>query len=245
MSDATDKPVTSRRKFLLASAASALGLERAAAQITPAPQTNPSVPLGQAPARGAVPQPESHGYRFLNSVEVETLTAMVDRLIPADEVGPGGVESGVLVFIDRELGGQFGSAARWYMSGPWAEGTPSQGWQLALTPRQIYRTALLALDRMCVGETGKRFAELSVGEQDGILHQLEDGKIDLDGISSADFFQLLWQNVVEGYLGDPLYGGNRNMGAWRMIHFPGANPVLTEAVDLDGTLFQIEPVSIG
>lgn len=230
---------TSRRSFLLAGAASALTLESAAAQIAPATQGGSSASSGQTPS------PLPQGYRFLNNAEVETLTAMVNRLIPADDVGPGGVEAGVLVFIDRELGGQFGSAARWYMSGPWGEGTPSQGWQLALTPRQIYRTGLLALDRLCVGEKGKGFAELSAAEQDDILHQLEDGKIDLDSISSADFFQMLWQNVVEGYLGDPLYGGNRNMAAWRMINFPGANPVLTAAVDLDGTLFRVDPIAIG
>jgi gluconate 2-dehydrogenase gamma chain len=233
--------VTSRRKFLLAGAASALALEGAAAQTAPGPpQDKPSGPSVQ-PGPPSGPQ----GYRFLNNAEAETLTAIVDRLIPADDVGPGGVEAGVLVFIDRELSGQFGSAARWYMSGPWAQGTPSQGWQLALTPRQMYRTSLLALERLCMGEEGKRFAQLSTTQQDGLLHQLEDGKMDLDGISSADFFQTLWQNVVEGYLGDPLYGGNRNMAAWRMIHFPGANPVLTAAVDLNGTLFQIEPVAIG
>ncbi len=170
---------------------------------------------------------------------------MIDRLIPADDVGPGGVESGVLVFIDRELGGQFGAAARWYMSGPWAEGTPSQGWQIAMPPNRIYRTALLAIDRLCVGEQGKRFVDLSASEQDELLHQLEAGTIDLDGISSADFFQLLWQNVVEGYLADPLYGGNRNMAVWRMLNFPGANPVLTEGVGLDGTVLQIQPIAIG
>jgi gluconate 2-dehydrogenase gamma chain len=235
---------TSRRRFLLGGAASALAVESAKAQNAPAPQDGPSVPAGQTPL-GTAPAPGPQGYKFLNSAEAETLTAMVDRLIPADDVGPGGVELGVLVFIDRELNGQFGTAARWYMSGPWGEGTPSQGWQLALTPRQIYRTALLTLERLCIGEKGKRFAKLSAVEQDGILHQLEAGKIDLDGISSADFFQLLWQNVVEGYLGDPLYGGNRNMAAWRMINFPGANPVLTAAVDLDGTLFQVDPVAIG
>jgi gluconate 2-dehydrogenase gamma chain len=35
------------------------------------------------------------------------------------------------------------------------------------------------------------------------------------------------------------------MAAWRMIGFKGANPVLTEAVDLNGELYQLEPTSIG
>jgi gluconate 2-dehydrogenase gamma chain len=131
------------------------------------------------------------------------------------------------------------------MAGPWAEGSRSQGWQLPLTPAQLYRTSFLALDRWCLGTKGKRFVEFAATDQDEVLTLLEGGKIELDGISSATFFQVLWQNTVEGYLGDPLYGGNRDTGAWRMINFPGANPVLTEAVDLNGELYEIEPIAIG
>ena len=242
----------SRRRFLLAGAAAtalvADGAAPASAQ-TPmsasGPQPAPVAPRDQVPLPGQIPAPAPQGYRFLSNAEVETLSVMVDRLIPADNLGPGGVESGVVTFIDRELGGQFGAAARWYMAGPWAEGTPSQGWQLALTPAQVYRTSFLALDRWCLGSRSKRFAELAPTDQDEVLTLLQNGKIELDGISSDTFFQLLWQNVVEGYLSDPLYGGNRDMAAWRMINFPGSNPVLTEAVDLNGELYQLEPTAIG
>jgi gluconate 2-dehydrogenase gamma chain len=239
----------SRRHFLAAgAAATALAADAVKAQpSTPAgtPQPAPVVPQNQAPLPGQIPAPAPQGYRFLTSAEVETLTAMVDRLIPADDFGPGGVEAGVVTFIDRELGGQFGVAARWYMAGPWAEGSRSQGWQLALTPAQIYRIAFLELDRWCLGSKGQRFVELTPADKDEILTLLEGGKIELNGISSATFFQILWQNTVEGYLGDPLYGGNRDMGAWRMINFPGANPVLTPAVDLNGELYEIDPIAIG
>jgi gluconate 2-dehydrogenase gamma chain len=238
-----------RRQFLVAGAAATALVADAALAQSPAPQPSPApapaVPQGQAPKPGQVPAPGVQGYRFLSNAEVETITAMVDRLIPADATGPGGVESGVVVFIDRELGGQFGAASRWYMQGPWLEGTPTQGWQLGLVPAQVYRTGLLALDRYCLGANGKRFNELAPADQDHVLTLLEGGKVDLGGIPSNVFFQLLWQNVVEGYLADPLYGGNRDMAAWRMINFPGANPVLTAAVDLNGELYQIEPIAIG
>jgi gluconate 2-dehydrogenase gamma chain len=253
MTSTDEQPIDpARRQFLFAGvAATALAADATAPAIAqpPAPASGPQpapvTPPNQVPLPGQVPAPAPQGYRFLSSPEVETLTAMVDRLIPADDVGPGGVESGVVTFIDRELGGQFGAAARWYTAGPWAEGTPSQGWQLALTPAQVYRISFLALDRWCLGARRKRFAELAPTEQDDVLTQLQGGKIELNGISSATFFDLLWQNVVEGYLSDPLYGGNRGMEAWRMIGFKGANPVLTEAVDLNGELFQLEPTAIG
>jgi gluconate 2-dehydrogenase gamma chain len=247
---ADDQPLEpSRRHFLLTgAAATALAGDKARAQAPGSagtPQPPPVVPQNQALRPGEIPAPGPQGYRFLTSAEVETLTAMVNRLIPEDNFGSGGVEAGVVIFIDRELGGQFGVAARWYMQGPWPEGSPSQGWQLALTPAEIYRTGLLALDRWCLGSKGKRFVELAADGQDEVLTLLEGGKIELDGVSSATFFQILWQNTAEGYLGDPLYGGNRDMAAWRMINFPGSNPVLTPAVDLNGELYEIEPIAIG
>ena len=185
------------------------------------------------------------GYAFLTSPEVQTLTAMVDRIIPADDTGPGGVDVGVVTYIDRQLAGRFGAAAEWYMHGPWAAGTPSQGWQLALTPAAIYRKGLLALDRWCQGAKGKPFAQLSPEDQDAVLKELEANKIDLDGLSSSAFFEMVRDNCVEGYLSDPLYGGNRNMAAWKMIGFPGANPVLTPAVSLKGKPYLTPPMAIG
>jgi gluconate 2-dehydrogenase gamma chain len=238
----------SRRHFLIAlSAATALLADKAEAQTSPpatSPQSAPVTPESPGPGDVLVPPIGPKGYRFLSSTEVETLTAMIDRLIPADDVGPGGVEAGVVTFIDTELAGQFGVAARWYMQGPWADGTPSQGWQLAFTPAQLYRIGLLALERWCLGGKGKRFAEMTPADQDEVLALLEGGKIDLNGISSAVFFELLWQNTLEGYLSDPLYGGNREMAAWRMINFPGANPVLTDAVALNGELYKVDPIAI-
>ena len=205
-----------------------------------------SAAVASAPAL-ADTQPDAgwQGYAFLTSPEVQTLTAIVDRLIPADDTGPGGNDVGVVTYIDRQLAGRFGAAAEWYMQGPWVPGTPSQGWQLALTPAKIYRNGLLALDRWCQGAKGKPFAQLSAADQDGVLKDLEANKIDLDGLSSSAFFEVVRENAIEGYLSDPIYGGNRNMAAWKMIGFPGANPVLTPALALRGKPYLTPPMAIG
>ena len=44
-----------------------------------------------------------------------------------------------------------------------------------------------------------------------------------DGVDSKAFFALFLQNTKEGYFSDPIYGGNKDMGAWKMIGFPGAH----------------------
>ena len=36
------------------------------------------------------------------------------------------------------------------------------------------------------------------------------------------FFQRLLGDTRQGFFADPVYGGNRDMAAWKMIGFPGA-----------------------
>ena len=240
MIDPVDKgpAAPSRRRFLIAlSAATAIAAEAAEAQAPPPPETQPSVP----PAGAASPPSEltaptgPNGYRFLSSTEVETLTAMVDRLIPADEIGPGGVESGIVTFIDRELGGQFGVAARWYMEGPWAEGTPSQGWQLALTPAQIYRIVFSRSTAGAEARKGKRFAELAPTDQDEVLALLEAAR----SISTAS--RRPSSSSCSGRMRRRL---SQRSALWRqpghggLAHdqLPGRQPVLTDAVDSTANL---------
>ena len=53
---------------------------------------------------------------------------------------------------------------------------------------------------------------------------IESGDLKLDGpITSNAFFTMFIQNVLEGYFSDPIYGGNKDGAAWKMIGFPGAH----------------------
>ena len=68
------------------------------------------------------------------------------------------------------------------MGGPWGDGTPSQGYQTRLTPAQLYRAAIKAIDDHCrQAFAGKTFAQLSADQQDKVLGGLEKGEIKLDG----------------------------------------------------------------
>ena len=50
--------------------------------------------------------------RFFTSIEAAVIVALVDTLIPKDDVGPGGIEVGVPTFIEREMAGAFGRGDR-------------------------------------------------------------------------------------------------------------------------------------
>jgi gluconate 2-dehydrogenase gamma chain len=175
------------------------------------------------PGEADAPQPAlGSDYRFFNEAEAAFMAALVNHLIPPDELGPGAHEAGVTFFLDRQLDGSFGRADSWYMQGPWAEGADGQGYQSRLTPAAFYRTAIAAIDAHCMQQYGKAFTALDHDTQEGVVGELEAGKVELNGAPQDGFFDMLMQNVIEGYFSDPIYGGNRDMAGWRMIGFPGA-----------------------
>ncbi|HEY0418280.1 MAG TPA: gluconate 2-dehydrogenase subunit 3 family protein, partial [Acetobacteraceae bacterium] len=71
-----------------------------------------------------------------------------------------------------------------------------------------------------------------------------EGRLDLDGVPSAEFFETLLANTIEGFFSDPTYGGNRAMVGWRMIGFPGAYAAYLNTYTDHGVRFEREPLSI-
>src|SRR5262249_17613314 len=153
-------------------------------------------------------------YLFFNPEEAAFIEAAVARLIPADDKWPGALEAGVPNYIDKQLNGAWGAGERLSRSGPWQAGTPSQGYQLPFTPAELYRTALGAINAELKAKTP--FAKMPAAEQDAYLHSLEAGGKNLGGVPSDVFFTTLRECTVEGFFSDPVYGGNRDMVAWRM-----------------------------
>lgn len=178
--------------------------------------------VATSPARAPAVTSTGDGvYAYLQADEAAFIRAASARLIPGDESSPGAREADVTNFIDKALASPWGGGSDMYTSGPWQSGTPEQGYQLKFTPAELYRTALTAINR-ALAAAGTPFDKMSEEEQDKYLSALEAGGQDLDGVPSAVFFSMLLQNTLEGYLADPIYGGNRNMVGWKTIGFPGA-----------------------
>jgi len=180
-------------------------------------------------------------YVFFNSEEAAFIEAAVARLIPADEEWPGALEACVPNYVDKQLAGAWGAGERLYRSGPWQPGTPSQGYQLPLTPAELFRTALAAIHKQ-LAQTP--FASMRPEDQDTYLRKLEAGGQDLGGVPSEVFFVQLWESTLEGFFSDPVYGGNCNMVSWRMIGFPGAYASYYDLVDKHGIKVDRAPMSL-
>jgi len=197
-----------------------------------------------SPGRAEVP-PAYPELRFFTESERRCVDAITARLIPTDESGPGAREAGVMDFIDSQMAGFYGRAERWYMQGPFHEGTDQQGYQSEFPPAELYRQAIKSLDAHCRGVHDDRvFADLSEPDQDEILQRMEDGKLELDGVSAKGFLELVMDNAVEGFFCDPLYGGNRDMIGWKLVGFPGARYDYRDFLDHNGERINLEPVGL-
>jgi gluconate 2-dehydrogenase gamma chain len=209
-----------RRNFLLgAGTAVATGLAPAAQAQTQAPQTAPAA---------APPGPEP--LLTLTATEHAFFVAAADTIIPADELSPSGSDCGVATFIDRQLAGAYGSGARLYRDGPFPKGKPELGYQLSLTPREFFRAGVAAANEWTRKTYGKEFDRLSEKDREEALKTMEQGKAPFPGFTSTIFFNALLQITMEGFFADPIYGGNRNMAAWKMIGYPGLPATYKEEI---------------
>jgi len=226
-----------RRAFLLA--AGAVGAA--------AGQAEGQTPAAVAPAAKPAAPPPPPGYVFLKPAEAAFVEAVCDHMIPADELTPSGVDLGVAVFIDRALASGWGKGDRLYLQGPWKTGTPNQGYQLALTPAELYRAGISQANAWCRKTHGRTFDRLPVDQKEAFLQALSKGAVELPGgLPSRPFFDVIYQTVMEGMFADPVYGGNRDKAAWRMLGFPGvmANNAANIGVYNDGRRFPAKPLSI-
>lgn len=227
--------VFDRRAFLKSAVA---GSAAAAASSLPCP--------GEAQPGAPVPSSASATYTYLNTEEAAFIEALVDHMVPADEFSPKGTDLGLSVYIDRALAGGWGKGERLYMQGPWKLGVPSQGYQLPLTPAELYRTGIAAANESCAKLYGKTLDKIDASQREEYLLNLQAGKVTFDnGLPASTFFAMLYQNVMEGMFADPIYGGNRNKAGWKLIGYPGVIAVHYHDIEkFRDKKYTVDPVGI-
>jgi gluconate 2-dehydrogenase gamma chain len=77
------------------------------------------------------------------------------------------------------------------------------------------------------------------------MTDLDEQKLELPTVPAATFFALLLQLTIEGYFADPMYGGNKDKAAWKMIGFPGADAMYMDKIEpFRGKPYTAEPMGI-
>ena len=216
----------SRRALLRGAGAAAAGAAAGAGvpvrAETPAEATPAAPPAGQVSGSVQTPAPEpSRAYEQLTAEEADLLEAIADQLIPSDDLGPGAVAAGAVVYIDRALGGALSES------------------------RDAYRAGLSAFDRYCRASRGAPFRELPHVDQVSALIDVETGaatgaRTGFAG-SSAAFFNMVRGHVLQGTFGDPYYGGNRDYVGWDLIEYPGVRTAVWPRLQTQLETGELEP----
>ena len=216
-----------RRKFLVGAGLAGTAV---ASGLTPASPATPAAAQTAANAATA-PAPDAEPLLALNETEHAFVVAAVDTFIPADELSPSGSECGCAVYIDRQLASAWGGGAKMYRAGPYFKGKPEQGYQLPLTPAEFMSAGIAAANEWSRKTYGHDFDRLDPNKRVEALKAMESGKAEFANFSSRGFFARLLTMTMEGFFGDPIYGGNRNKASWRMLGFPGLPATYAHLID--------------
>ena len=190
----------SRRAFLVSTVAGAAGAVATGTGLAQESQ-KPEEPAA-AHAHDAVGKLGA----FLNQDDSATIDAFTERLMPGAPGQPGARDAGVLNYIDLALAGAYADL------------------------RDFYRRGCAALEEHCRRAYSKSFAQLTAAQQDSVITAMIEGKVQsFTWPTSQAFFNTLRTHTMEGMFADPVYGGNKDFAGWRLVGFPGAQPVFTEA----------------
>ncbi len=172
----------------------AAGAVGAAAIVPVTDVTKPAQAQAQANPATA---PLREALETLTAAESDILEAVVARIVPTDENGPGAAEARAAHYIDRALTGPLASSKAAYVSG------------------------LAALDAYAQSSKGAPFAKLNARDQDAVLTALEKNAVTGFRPNSAAFFDMVRNHTLQGMFSDPYYGGNANFIGWDLIGYPG------------------------
>jgi gluconate 2-dehydrogenase gamma chain len=144
---------------------------------------------------------------FLTRSEAMIAEAVMARIFPDDDLGPGAITAGTVYYLDRALGG---AEARL---------------------QDVYRSGLRTLDGLAVTRFGASFATCRAEQQDELIAAMAAGELDAfdRGRAGRAFFEMLRAHTIEGMFSDPVHGGNRDAAGWRLLGYLGPQPAYSAA----------------
>lgn len=145
------------------------------------------------PSSKAQPEPPTTSHQTFTNAQFAVLMAAVDRLLPRDE-DPGALDANVPEYIDHAL----------------------QAQQLRKM-KDDFSGGLNALDRRCERMHQVGFAKATPAQQDDVLAVAFKEAPESSG--EYKWYDLLVTLTMEGFLGDPSYGGNKNKVGWKLMGF--------------------------
>src|SRR5438093_6385467 len=191
-----------RRAFLLGAAVGAGAVAGATLVPDALAQTHEPSTTGTGPAHSHAGGPGLGA--FFNSEDAATVAAFTERLMPGAPGKPGAHDADVLNYIDLALAGAYADL------------------------QDFYRHGLAQLDALCRKRYNEPFVRLNAARQDEVIRALEQGEAtEFTWPTAQEFFNTIRTHTMEGMFADPIYGGNKDFAGWRLVGFPGAQPIFT------------------
>ena len=191
---ARKNPLESSRRSFLHRCAICLGvinLPQTWMKLLAAPEMAHHTRMAALAVLGPVP------FKYFTPEQAACVEAITEQIIPADQ-DPGAKWAGVVHYIDLSLAGQFAEL------------------------RPIYRAGLSRLGELTKAVSDRPFCDLGFAQQTKILEQIEsDAATSPPGADGREFFALVRRQTIEGFFGDPKYGGNREYVGWKILKFEG------------------------
>ena len=162
---------------------------------------------------------------FFTQGEAAFIDAAVARIIPNDELGPGAKEAGVPDSSTASSPAPTGAPRPGTCRAPGRKGTEQQGYQLELDAGAALSRGDRRHRRARRSEQSRQALRRSStpATQDALLHALDGRRARAARTSHGeDVLRVAaCRTRMEGFLADPMYGGNRDFAGWKLIGFPG------------------------
>jgi gluconate 2-dehydrogenase gamma chain len=152
----------------------------------------PSEEHAEPAAPAPPPEQGDSPHGTFTGLEFAAVAAASERILPKDE-DPGAKDAHVPAYID----GMLQTPELKQMKGDFLQG-------------------LSALERRSRSMFKVGFTEATPAQQDELLALFRDSG---PGTGEAHFYELLVVLTLEGFLGDPSYGGNQGRVGWRLMGF--------------------------
>ena len=157
--------------------------------------TDKAKPKADEPKKPTAEKPKdalTTSHRTFTNADFAVVSAACERVIPKDD-DPGALDANVPEYIDRIL----------------------QTSQLEKM-KQDFVPGVAALDRRARRMFQVGFAEATPQQQDEAISVFKDSP---PNSGEARWYELLVVLTMEGFLGDPSYGGNKDKVGWKLVGF--------------------------
>jgi gluconate 2-dehydrogenase gamma chain len=146
---------------------------------------------------GSAPYEDS-ALLFFSRSEALIVDTLTSEFLPSEDGSPGATEAGVTTYIDMALAGFMRDL---------------QG---------VYRRGFTALADLTSNRFGTTFVDATGAQRTLLMLEMSELSERAPDVFLGQFFRIVREHTIQGFFGDPAYGGNRDTVGWKLVGFPGA-----------------------